>query len=378
MSNGCVVRLAVGALLLAPACSGDSDGAPASTVDAPLDWREAPQLEQARQGFEGAVQRLDRARCEQLQRCRADLFEAVFVDFAACRVSGSAWHVVAGWAEGHARGNVQVNFERLELCFEDLARACDLAASEEVMGCFEASLVGSLGLGDRCLFDVECGPELYCDALDCDGVCRERRALGELCASDGECQSPLLCVGEGAAGEQDAGMSPGGSAGGGSSCKRAVLGLVSAPEPAQLGDGCGWLAPCASGLGCEAGVCIAELEVRVACVAAEAGGLFDFGASDGCGRGHYCADGVCAAFVTEEGASCADVRCTRGLECRGVGDGRVCARLLPWGEACERNAQCASDACLEGRCRQPWSASIAPSVFAGVESRCGVAVGEDG
>lgn len=182
--------------------------------------------------------------------------------------------------------------------------------------------------GGTCARTSDCAPGSYCDAR---GRCAEIPSLGESCESvctDGlSCDLPTgTCVVA-----RDLGAPCQDSAH--ASCLPGLFCGGTCMAPRAIDQVCGE-GQCATGLGCDWGMCAPLLYEGAAC-----------SGSDTCVEGLYCPPDPLTARCTPlegDGGPCLRATdCAPGLYCTSPARGLVCRPRLPEGTSCERSQDCA-------------------------------------
>jgi len=232
----------------------------------------------------------------------------------------------------------------------------------------QAPITGTQGADAPCREDLECAAAFYCDRSTCEGRCRSKPGVGELCGAFGtDCQPGTFCDWHG---DPDAPGRP----------------PTCAPRRGE-GEACGdgWM--CRRGLSCIDGSC-ADLPP-----AAGPDGACE--RSQDCRAGLACEGGRChpRPAPAEELRCAGDPDCEPGERCEEavVGTGiRLCVAVETFnerGEACDNSGDCLyyTHACIDGVCvprGRPGEACGSlgdPPCELNVpclEGRCGLPVGE--
>ena len=272
-------------------------------------------------------ERLETAVCEDQQQCRSISAHVV------CR---PAWNASGRERYGGCPPDLDASLDAGRARFDGaLAARCFGASAQQCRVSYPAEcssvVEGLVPMGGLCSGTADCVDGLECGGSTCPGTCAPPPcAAGQAPAADGGCEV-----------------------------------LPSAPplDGQPLSATCSPASACASGLRCEAGVCVHDRSAE--------GEACD--AQRQCQRGLFCLSGTCGRGLAL-GTSCintvvpceVDLRCGSNGTCQpawregdacqglcGLSDLRcdegVCRRPLPEGAACSRSSQCRGT-CEAGRC----------------------------
>lgn len=227
--------------------------------------------------------------------------------------------------------------------------------------CFD-TFVGQVPLGGDCQYPLDCAGDAYCHAAAmCPGTCTAWGAVGDACATDGDCDRNLRCKASlcTATGGQNAACGSNGD------CNYDLLCLtvdgagkcVEATDYTTAAEG----EPCGT---FTTGLPTAPLcQVEFVCAQDDAGSTTGtcekvVGAGDACSlaflsqcpQGYTCSDtpGVCEALPTS--GPCEELYgspiCNAGYACE---DGQ-CVEQLENGAECSSRADCLGSGCVGGTC----------------------------
>lgn len=281
------------------------------------------------------------------------------------------------WQAAIERGTMTYDGAAAANCLDEVrALGCDVATAAEPASCRERA-VGTIPLGEPCSLSEECAGDAYCNGASCPeepGTCTARHAVGEDCSSDEHCREGLDCDREGVC-RAPANMS-GGSCGGASglSCPLDEACVITSSDGTgtcrpyrelltrSLGEACdpSTYDLCSPELSC-ARVSASGGLPSFECVAvASSGASCFFAIPDMCPAGEHCTadplsgmEGTCQALPQANEPCGSDGACAAGLQCRTVGDARLCVRPKNNGEACTSGRECHSSRCEGGVCAPP-------------------------
>lgn len=303
--------------------------------------------------------------CESLSRCLGPAFAATALveGAASCEETQSvSLSDLAGYRALVAAGRIEIDGAAAAECLAGMAE--DDCAQAELIGPTAACgriFRGLVADGAPCTTEIECGAASYCAdgaAPSCTdaGVCTLRHAIGEACASTGECVHGAFCDGTACrpipattAGAE--GAACGGTAG----CVpflRCHAGVCTDPRAigwSALGERCDAALGCDVGLFCDGatGLCAERLPIGAACV---------FGPMSDCLLDAYCdvsgGPGTCRARLAV-GAACRGYDCVLGARCSLTT--RTCVAAHHLGSACGSEDECFSRTCEAGVCVEGWT-----------------------
>lgn len=264
-------------------------------------------------------------------------------------------------------GRVLYDPSKLTECQDGIrALECDVLSHSYPQACVDV-LEGNVQLDGECVSSAECTGTAFCSSSDtCPSKCTARFAAATACASDGQCDEDLLCLGGKCTAPAGDGETCAGTSG-----KFCALGLncVGATDTASgkcatnasvqvgaTGDVCvpgGKL--CKEGLSCvydgtSAFVCEAAVDSGAAC---------HLGLPGQCPSDEYCdatevtAKSVCKKLPAAGKACALAGLCAGGAACISGGPAPTCRAIEDNGGACAADAACRSGSCTGGKCEPP-------------------------
>lgn len=285
-------------------------------------------------------ERLETAFCEDQQQCRGVSAHVV------CR---PGWR---GFGVSTFRGcppDLEASLDAGRVRFDGaLAARCVGEPSTQCRISYPAEcgrvVDGVVAVGGACTSSVDCAAGLECRGMACPGTCRLPQCTGNTVAlPDGGCEaSPQATTPTG-------GQLLSGACGATVACAsglRCDADICVNDLPAE-GDACNETTRrCQQGLSCFGGVCIRGLSPGTACEFTTSLPDGGFTSPVPCAFDAFCdADKTCKS-APREGEACAN-------SCRGAQltcDQGVCRTPLSEGASCARNTECRSRQCLAGRC----------------------------